>query len=163
MSTVSIKHVLQIGIIVSDVKAALENFCRLFSLDEKKAILIPDTGEGITSARYYGQEVSFRLAIALINYAGIQFEFIQPLGGDANPYSDFLQQHGPGIHHINVQYSDYDHAIHAFEAAGGKEMVSGQLFGGHFCYWDLCNSIGLVLESSKDLTDEYAQSILHSS
>jgi hypothetical protein len=158
-NTVEMKHVLQVGIIVPNAKKALDNFAALFGIDEDDTMLMETGPDGITDAKYYGKVVSFSLAIGLVNYAGVQFEFIQPLTGDANPYSDFLKEKGAGIHHINVFFKDYQNAMSVFEQKGYPKMITGKVMGASFDYTDLIKDMGLVLETSADLTEAYALSI----
>ena len=44
-------------------------------------------------------EGDFEFLIAATFIGGIEFEIIQPIHG-VNPYSKFLEERGPGIHHI---------------------------------------------------------------
>ena len=162
MENAEIKHVIQIGVVVPDAQKSVDNFCKLFGQDEDDAFVVDTESDGISEAKYYGRDVGFSLIIALINYAGIQFEFIQPTGGDDNPYSVFLEKNGAGIHHINVLFGDYDKSLKAIDAFGGKEMIAGKLYGNSFCYWDLLDQMGLVFETAKDMDEEFCLSIKQS-
>jgi hypothetical protein len=159
MEHAELKHVIQLGIVVSDAQNAADHFCKLFDLDEDETFVVDTGDDGISEAKYYGKDVHFSLIIALVNYAGIQFEFIQPAGGDDNPYSDFLKNSGQGIHHVNVLFGDYEKSLKAIEAFGGREMISGKLHGNAFCYLDLLNQMGLTLETAKDMDEDFCRTI----
>jgi hypothetical protein len=162
MEYAELKHVIQLGIVVPDAQKAVDNFCKLFNLDEDDTFVVNTADGGISEAKYYGKDVKFSLIIALVDYAGIQFEFIQPVDGDDNPYSDFLKNNGPGIHHTNVMFGDYEKSLKAIEAFGGREMISGKLYGNAFCYWDLMNQMGLTFETAEDMNESLCLSIKQS-
>lgn len=100
--------VFQVGMIVKDVDKVLENLKDYFEIDED-SIVVKSTKEKakqgiITENKYNGKPAEFYIKTARLNFGGIDFEYIQPLcqdGGD--PYSDWLLEHGQGIHHINMK------------------------------------------------------------
>ena len=46
-------------------------------------------------------------------------ELIAPVDGDSS-LTDFLADHGPGLHHITLEVADVDAAVDALEAAGER-------------------------------------------
>ena len=51
--------------------------------------------------------MEFYIKTARLNFGGIDFEYIEPLNQDGgDPYSDWLKEHGQGIHHINMKLKD---------------------------------------------------------
>jgi len=134
----------------------MDKFCKLFNVGPKAVMYFSDTDGAIHDQTYYGKPVSFDLSLALVNYAGIQFEFIQPLRGDDNPYSDYLKSNpNGGIHHINVAWRDFGGACKALRDAGATELTTGELMGGEFIYLELLEQMGLVFESSANIPDDY--------
>lgn len=103
--------VFQVGMIVRDVEKTVNNLKEYFEIDED-SIVIKSTKEkakqGVKIENLYdGRPVEFYIKTARLNFGGIDFEYIEPLckdGGD--PYSDWLNKHGPGIHHINMKVDD---------------------------------------------------------
>jgi hypothetical protein len=162
MKNAKLSHIIQLGIVVPDRGKAVENFCKLFAVDDDDVMMVETEEDGLTETTHYEKDVEFSLNIALVNYCGMQFEFIEPAGGDENPYSEYLKRNGPGIHHINVMFEDYSKSIEAIKKAGGKVMTKGKLYGAEYIYMDLLEQMGLVFETAEDIGEELCQSILES-
>lgn len=111
MDKAKVEIVFQVGMIVHDVEKTVENLKTYFELDEE-SIVIKSTKEKaqqgiVTENKYNGKPAEFYIKTARLNFGGIDFEYIEPLckeGGD--PYSDWLNIHGQGIHHINMKLED---------------------------------------------------------
>lgn len=161
-ATVDMKHIIQLGIVVPSMDEAVKNFCRLFAVSDDEVTIIEAGEDVLTDTKYYGKDVKFTNRMALINYHGMQFEFIESTGGDDNPYSDYLKRNGPGIHHILVMFSDYDKSLAAIEDFGGKVMTQGKVYGGSYIYLDLLDQMGLVLETAESIDEDFCQTILQS-
>jgi hypothetical protein len=157
--TLRFKQVFQLGIIVKNIDASVGKYKSMLGVTDAaitrfRTSDLPDW----TKLKYKGAPVDFQLDIALINHAGIQFELIQPLSGDANAYSDFLEQVGEGIQHIMVQV-DYGATLKSLEEAAYPPLTEGQMVGTQFRYFDLTNDLGFVLELV-DVPDDFVQSII---
>lgn len=134
----------QIGVVVRDFEAALEAHeamgpFRVFTYD---ASLIP-------KLEIHGKpaEASFQLAM---NSAEPQFELISPLEND-DIYTPWLEEHGPGLHHLGFVVADVGASTERMEAAGYGTLMRG---GGHgldgdgaFAYHDTVAELGYVTET----------------
>jgi hypothetical protein len=62
---------------------------------------------------------------------------IQPVAGE-NVYSDFVKQHGYGVHHISLLVDDMESALAEARTAGFEMTMDGAGFGadgdGHYPY-----------------------------
>lgn len=120
MKKAEVEIVFQVGCVVDDVDAVIENLRTYFALEED-SIVIKSTKELVEQGadlemRYDGRPTEFFIKTARLNFGGIDLEYIQPLnqeGGD--PYSDWLKLHGPGIHHINMKMKDRSIIDHIME------------------------------------------------
>jgi len=76
----------------------------------------------------------------------MQLELLQPVEGD-NVYSDFLKEHGEGMHHLgHVRVENLDEAVHTLEE-GGFPCVQGGRFGGRgYAYVDMSMTLGAIIE-----------------
>ena len=90
-----LKRMFQIGIAVPDAVAAAENFCRLFEIDEKEIQIIDGRDEEPIPMLYNGKETLAAMVIAMVNVAGVEFEFVQHYSGDTN------------YHKARLRYSPY--------------------------------------------------------
>ncbi len=87
----------QIGIVVNDLQAFTRELTRLFGIGPFRIFEWPLEGVD-PQATYHGCPASFRLLLAFVTVGKVQIEIVQPLEGQ-NIYSDFLRDHGPGLHH----------------------------------------------------------------
>jgi hypothetical protein len=95
----------QVGIVVEDAEAAVAAWCAHFKLDTPLVIDWPVNPEMAQTGTYHGHRGNFRMRLAFLQAGPVQVEFIQPLEGE-NIYSDFLAEHGEGIHHILFEVDD---------------------------------------------------------
>ncbi len=78
------------------------------------------------------------LAHISLAYAGdLQLELIQPVSG-ATIHQEFLDAHGPGLHHLCFGVDDVDAACAEAEAAGVPVLMRGSMADGEidFAYVD---------------------------
>jgi methylmalonyl-CoA/ethylmalonyl-CoA epimerase len=89
-----------VGIAVESIEAAEPV---LFALGCRK--LVNETLAGFRWAQYDFEQQASRL------------ELIAPVAGDTF-LTDFLDDHGPGLHHVTLEVADIDAVVDALEAAG---------------------------------------------
>ena len=96
---------LQIGIIVRDRDKAVENWKKLgFEMREPDSCM---SGENppLTDLTIDGENRQELISkTAFFNCYGMEFELIEPVAD--TPYKRWLDEHGPGIHHIAVITED---------------------------------------------------------
>lgn len=103
--------VFQVGMVVENVDEIIHNLKTYFELEED-SIVIKNTREraergDTVENTYNGNPAEFYIKTARLNFGGIDFEYIEPLNKDGgDPYSDWLKEHGQGIHHINMKLED---------------------------------------------------------
>ena len=112
-------------------------------LGARKWVRMPGVQFGPDTCWYRGQPADFVADISL-SYAGdTQLELIAPVSG-RNIYADFLEQHGPGLHHICIEAGDADHfeaAVSDAERNGAPVVMAGTMPGGmRFAYVSAENS-----------------------
>jgi catechol 2,3-dioxygenase-like lactoylglutathione lyase family enzyme len=98
---------------------------------------IPDVRFGPGSTTLRGAPVDCTLHVSL-GYAGdLQLELIQPVAGPSI-HREFLDAHGPGLHHVCFEVDDVDAACAAAEAAGVPVLMRGSMMDGEieFAYVD---------------------------
>lgn len=98
--------VVQVGIVVRDVEATLRAWTARFDLGPVRVVDWPPADTPIVQgSTYRGHPGDFRMRLAFVETGSVQIEFIQPLEGD-NIYSEFLEKHGEGIHHLLFEAAD---------------------------------------------------------
>ena len=103
----------------------------------------------VKTMSYRGKTTTYRMRIALSNIGPLRIELIQPLEGDT-VYSEFVKQHGYGIHHLGLLVSNMKDAMEKAAAAGLEMTMDGSGFGrdgdGHYAYLETEALIGTTLE-----------------
>ena len=98
---------------------------------------IPDVAFGAETTTLRGEPVEFVAHISL-GYAGdLQLELIQPVRG-RTVHAEFLEAHGPGLHHVCFEVEDVSASCAAAEAGGVPVLMRGSMMGGEieFAYLD---------------------------
>lgn len=140
----------QVGIIVADLDAFLKTIHSLFGLDGFEIIEYPP--EDIEAKTiYYGQPVEFSARIAFRDFSNFQLEVVEPLEGQSI-FKDFLENNGPGLHHIRFTEIDFDGICDQLEHQGIRQIASGK--GAHgsskWAYFDTSEVLqGLFIEIRK--------------
>lgn len=103
----------QVGVVVRDLEASMKHYEAILGIKPHRIIERSPTGEG--KKYYYGKESDFFQKVALYQLGEIEFELLEPFGGDS-VLMDFLKTHGEGIHHIAFDTGDFAGVSEHFEA-----------------------------------------------
>ena len=139
-------HVVQLGIIVSDMDPALQRYSAIFGSDRWRIYTFGPNGRH----EYHGAPTSFTSRLAL-NDASPQIELIQPLEGDS-VHRDWLEERGEGLHHVAVDVQSVADAIASLTALGCPLVQAGYGFGvggegdGAYAYVDATATLGMIVE-----------------
>ena len=122
-----------------------------FCIDEDSIIVktTKDLAEQglFTDNMYYGKPAEFYIKTARLNFGGIDFEYVEPLnkaGGD--PFSDWLLEHGQGIHHINVKMKDRSLLDRNMRELGIPVLTGGKMRGKEFEFYDWRELFGFIAD-----------------
>lgn len=112
-------------------------------LGAKKWVRMPGVHFAPDTCSYRGGPADFVADISL-SYAGdTQLELIAPVSG-RSIYAEFLDQNGPGLHHICIEACDpdgFDTAVRDAERNGAAVVMAGTMPGGmQFAYVSAENS-----------------------
>jgi methylmalonyl-CoA/ethylmalonyl-CoA epimerase len=145
----------QIGIVVRDLHAMAENLYRILGIGPFRIMEWPIDGIDPEST-YHGEPEQYRLLLGFARQGSTQIELIEPLEG-RNIWSDFLDNHGPGLHHFRLVVTDFDEKVSALEKAGIENIASGTgaLFGSKWAYFDTSKILdGIYIELRTHLAGE---------
>ncbi len=153
-------HLFQIGIIVRNVDDAVKYWEEKLGMGpwEISPMNAPDLQ--IDGKPLNGETCS---KMAFLKAFGMEIELIEPVAD--TPYKRWLDEHGPGIHHIAVKATTpYDELLDEYKAETGKEpWIRGQAMKGvipvlppdafamDFSYLDLREQAGIIVEVYKNL------------
>jgi hypothetical protein len=144
----------QIGIVVRDLRVMAENLHRLLGIGPFRIFEWPIDGIDPDST-YHGEPEEYRLLLGFARQGSTQIELIEPLEGH-NIWSDFLENHGPGLHHFRLVVSDFDNKVREMEKAGIEKIASGTgaHIGSKWAYFDTTDLLnGIVIELRTRLDD----------
>ena len=138
--------VMQVGIVVRDAKAAAAAWTSRFKLAPAHIVDWPPPGSNLEESRtYHGKPGNFRMRLAFVETPSVQLEFIEPLEGN-NIYSDWLEVHGEGLHHILFHVSDPEAVAAGIDApvmqSGGSTLNPGAIWS----YLDTQELLGCIVE-----------------
>jgi len=103
-------------------------------------------------ATYKGKEVGVDLKVAVAQLGPFDLVLEQPLSSP-NPLKDFLDQNGPGIHHVCFAVDNLEPAVAAMQDVGYGAIFSAYGFGpnrdGEAAYFDTEDALGVIIELAK--------------
>ncbi len=148
----------QIGIVVRDLRSMVAMFRQVLGIEGFRVMEWPIEGSD-PQATYHGEPGNYRLLLAFATIGNTQIEIVQPLEGQ-NIYSDFLEEHGPGLHHIRLTVPNFEERAADLEASGIRNIASGTgvHVGSKWAYFDTSSLLqGVIVELRKHLDDAGGQ------
>lgn len=128
-------------------------------LGVKKWFRMPEVHFAPDTCSYHGEPADFVASISLSYLGDMQLELIAPVRGQ-NIYSDFLQECGPGLHHICVEADSaesFTAMIADADAHGASVVQQGTMPGGmRFAYLSAPQS-GVPFVEIAHISDEIRQ------
>lgn len=84
-----------------------------------------------------GEPADFTIHVSIVYVGDLQLEVIQPVSG-ASIYAEFLEAHGPGLHHVCFDVEDMAASLAAAAELGLNVHQAGSMMGGamDFAYVD---------------------------
>jgi methylmalonyl-CoA/ethylmalonyl-CoA epimerase len=136
----------QIGIVVPELRPAVERWAQFVGGAPWR---IWTYGPRMLRAQdYRGRKAHYEMRVALSSSTP-QIELIEPLRGPSL-YHEWLDAHGPGLHHLGAFEPDLSSGIERMRAHGFEVLQSGRGHGidgdGGFAYFDTAREVGVILE-----------------
>ena len=113
------KIICQVCLVVDDAEAYAQRYAKIFGLDMPEPLVT--SGFDQTKATHYGKPTDGAARVYYWRFGEVDFEVLQPLGA-GSVWQDWLDAHGPSIHHIAFQVRRHrrsDGGICAFRIPGG--------------------------------------------
>ena len=107
----------QVGVVVRDLDRVTAELTRIFGIGPFRVVTYPPAGRPDIERGYRGKPGDFTYRQAFVDLGSVELEIIQPVSG-RSIWSDFLEQHGEGIHHICLGVEDIEAALREYEAKG---------------------------------------------
>jgi mannose-6-phosphate isomerase len=139
---------IQIGILVNDLEGTLSRLEKDLGIGPWRIVEYPPKGEA-PAMEYHGQPGNFSAKFCFFNFKNIELEVIQPLSGQ-NIWQDWIDKHGPGIHHIKFLVDDHKSAEGYLNSKGYKIYQQGASVGINegkvWAFYDTYDKLGFDLE-----------------
>ncbi len=104
----------------------------------------------VSDMRFRGQPQQTAVKFAAADSGNLNFELIEP-GDEPNVYTEHLDAHGEGLHHLGYFVPDIEAAIAEMAALGYPAVQTGRGLGvdgdGAYAYFDTIASLGCMLEA----------------
>lgn len=133
--------VYQLGFVVNDIEKTCKHYESFFGTGPFSPVIDVDMDGAILR----GKPVNTKIKVAFVRSGGVEIELIQPIEG-TNPYTEFLETKGEGIHHLGYQVEDMDAAKAAFRRKGREPVFSRDMGVMEFAYFDTSEAGGLMIE-----------------
>lgn len=142
-----LREIAQICMIVPDLDKAVENYWKVFGIGPWHFYTY---GKPLVKRMTrHGKPAEYKMRVALSHIGSLRIELIEPLEGDT-VYSEFVEKHGYGVHHVGVLTDNMQQAIERATQAGFEMTQDGAGFGpdddGHYAYLDTEDLIGTTIE-----------------
>ena len=142
----------QIGFVVKDIFSFSKKLEKLFGIGPFRIVEWPI--EGIDpESKHRGEYTSWKKYLGFTDTGNIKLELIQPIEGDSI-FKEFLEKHGPGLHHLRFTVKDFDGAVNEFRDMGYELVASGNGVheGSRWAFFDTCEDLeGLLVELRTDI------------
>ena len=137
----------QICIIVPDIERATEIYWERFGVGPWHFYTY---GKPLVKRMTrHGKPYDYKMRVALSYIGKMRIELIQPIEGDT-VYSEFIEKHGYGVHHLGVLTDNMQGSLKLAEECGLEMTQDGAGFGpdddGHYAYLDTDDLLGTTIE-----------------
>ena len=104
----------------------------------------------VSEMTFRGRPQRTAVKFAAADSGSLNFELIEP-GDEPNVYTEHLDMHGEGLHHLGYFVDNIETAITGMQALGYEVVQSGRGLGvagdGAYAYFDTVESLGCMLEA----------------
>lgn len=150
------RNVIQIGMVVSDLEKTLTNFQNLLGIGPFRISEYPPKDDPNCMREYMGQPGDFTAKFCFFHFGNIELEVIQPISGHSI-WSDFLEKHGPGLHHIKFSMDHLTPARKQLESNGFPCVQQGAAVGPNrgkvWAYYDMQDALPLCIEIMNEVIE----------
>jgi len=140
-SKIEVERIAGVGLVVKDLESVMKNYRDIFNIVnwEVSDFKSPTTGEVVCNGRVINSEWK----TAATSLGDVVLELVQPLSGD-NIFSDFLGNHGEGIHHVRFKVDDIEETNRIMEVEGIEVLMGGRHEGSRFAFYDTQENLKVI-------------------
>lgn len=145
-SVIPQKQVVQICVVVEDIDRTAGYYRDILGFDVPHEYQTLEA-QARSQSTYMGKPADLKAKFVSFMMGNVSFELLQPTG-DPSAWSDYLKQHGEGIHHITFNVPRTAAAAAEFADHGYPLLQQGLFPGrrGMFSYMDTEKALGVTIE-----------------
>jgi len=148
------KNLIQIGIVVKDLKKTMEKYVYDYGIGPMYVLKFSPTN--VSNMYLYGKRKNYCMNIGVCPIGDVRFELIEPLGESI--YLDYYKKYGEGIiHHLKLGVNNYHYSLNYLISNDIKIIQSGQQLGSagtnKYIYLQTNDNLGFILEIVDVTTD----------
>ena len=141
---IKVSELRQVGIAVRDLEDSMRHYESIFGIASWQVMTVDSSI--ISEMTYHGKPAEYVFRVALVTVGQMELELLQPAAGE-NIYSDFLKEHGEGLHHLgHVKVDNLDEAVQRLQKNGFAYLQGGRYQGGGYAYIDMVKPLGYIIE-----------------
>ncbi|MGF6953755.1 catechol 2,3-dioxygenase-like lactoylglutathione lyase family enzyme [Neobacillus sp. B4I6] len=135
----------QLAIVVKDLDAAAEAYCKLLGV-EKPPVIQSGPSE-LTQVIFEGKPTEADSKYMFINTPLLQLELIEP-GDSPSTWKKHLETQGEGVHHISFVVNDIEEKVKLLEDLGYPVIQRGNFWNGkgRYAYMDTSSTYKVIIE-----------------
>lgn len=135
----------QLAIVVKDLGAAAEAYCKLLGV-EKPPVIQSGPSE-LTQVIFEGKPTEADSKYMFINTPLLQLELIEP-GDSPSTWKKHLETQGEGVHHISFVVNDIKEKVKLLEDLGYPVIQRGNFWNGkgRYAYMDTTSTYKVIIE-----------------
>ena len=137
--------IMQICFITDNLERSVEWFSDLTGKEPSEIAKAaePDVAKSV----YRGKPSTVRCRLVLFEFGNIDVEFLEP-GPEPSVWRDFIEEKGPGCHHIAFRTRNLTRRSEYLVARGHALVQRGEFDGGggRYAYYDTLRSLGTFVE-----------------
>lgn len=138
------KEILQVALVVKNIDETVRKYWEIYGIGPWQIYTMVPADMRETTVR--GKETEFGMKAAFTTVGNVQLELIEPLD-DNSIYSEFLEKHGEGLHHIACAVDNFDETLSRLKNQGVRVLQGGitkENLG--FAYLDTQDTLSCIAE-----------------
>lgn len=137
------KKILQVGIVVKDLEKAVKTYWDDFGIGPWQFYTMDKSN--MRDTKLHGKRAEFSMRVAFADLGGVQLELIEPL--DESIYTEFLREHGEGLHHIACAVDNFAETTAFIQGKGADILLEGTTNAGlGYAYLDTRETLSCITE-----------------
>lgn len=138
---VKIEGISRVALVVGNVQKTVENYWDILGIgpwdihDMRPPML--------TNLIYHSKPAKFGMKVAIAKLGTTELALIEPMSGESI-YSDFMAEHGEGLHHIEFLVDNVDETTQVMSKEGFPPLMSGRVGDGAFAYYDTADAFKTI-------------------